>query len=445
MSSLIFSSKKGDNGSQADGLQQAELPGSMETGAGQNNKTWDGGNSQLGRGNINMSDLTRPFLVLYVIWHPLNTTGASLAEALRDHFRRKLFANVAGGTGVSVIFRSSGGSEGRPPSAIDLEEAETTAAIVLAEQQLVKDVGWCAYIHELTERTEAAGFRARVFPVSLDEDALKLGVSEQALRWDQWPDNEVPRLRRLIVELTYELCRMLRYHLEHLKHPQEEEDALERFLQKVQIFISHSKHDEDGERIAHAIRDNLQRGHGLASFFDVYDIPAGIRFQQVLLAQLKRSAIVAVHTDSYSSRDWCQLEIIMAKHGNRPLLIANCLRDFDERGFPYMGNVPIVRMDPQQLNRIDIVIGRLLDEVLKDFLWRCRVELARALAGPEVVFLPRQPELISLTSCLPVAADAPDPMIVYPDPPLSQGELQLFARLAPRVRLRSMNAWLAAP
>ncbi len=309
----------------------------------------------------------------------------------------------------------------------------------------MKDVGWCPYIHELTERTEAAGFRARVFPVSLDEDALKPGVSEQALRWDQWPGNEVARLRRMIAELTYELCRMLRYHLEHLKHPQEDEDALERFLQKVQIFISHSKHDADGERIAHTIRDNLQTGHGLASFFDVYDIPAGIRFQQVLLAQLKRSAIVAVHTDSYSSRDWCQLEIIMAKQGNRPLLIANCLRDFDERGFPYMGNVPIVRMDPQHLNRIDIVIGRLLDEVLKDFLWRCRVELARALAGPEVVFLPRQPELISLTSCLPVAADSPDPMIVYPDPPLSQGELQLFARLAPRVRLRSMNAWLAAP
>ncbi len=78
-----------------------------------------------------MSDLTRPFLVLYVVWHPLNTAGASLAEALRDHFRRKLFANVAGGTGVSVIFRASGGSEGGPPSAIDLEEAEPTAVIVL--------------------------------------------------------------------------------------------------------------------------------------------------------------------------------------------------------------------------------------------------------------------------------------------------------------------------
>lgn len=40
-----------------------------------------------------------------------------------------------------------------------------------------------------------------------------------------------------------------------------------------------------------------------------------------------------------------------------------------------MGNVPIVRMDPQQAERINIIIARLLDEVLKDFLWRCRIQL----------------------------------------------------------------------
>jgi hypothetical protein len=167
-----------------------------------------------------------------------------------------------------------------------------------------------------------------------------------------------------------------------------------------------------------------------------------VRFQKVLLQQVRVSAVVAVHTDSYSSREWCRREIIEAKRWNVPLVVANCISDQDERGFPYLGNVPIVRMDPRGTDRIDVIIGRLLDEVLKDFLWRCRIELAREAANPAVVFVPRPPELISLSG-LPSATDVPEPMIVYPDPPLSAEEERLFEEVAPRVRLRSLTEWLA--
>ena len=68
---------------------------------------------------------------------------------------------------------------------------------------------------------------------------------------------------------------------------------------------------------------------------------------------------MAVHTDSYSSREWCRREIIDAKRCNVPMVVVNSMRDVDERGFPYMGNVPIVRMDPNTTNRIAVVMGRL--------------------------------------------------------------------------------------
>jgi hypothetical protein len=392
-----------------------------------------------------MPDPTRPFLVLYMLWHPGYAAGADIANALREHFCRKLFEDVTGGAGLSVIFRSTPAEAGGSvPLTIDLNEAETTAAIVLAETHLVEDKSWVNYVSRLADTTEAAGLSTRVFPVALDGKALELGISEQAFRWDLWEGSDTDRRQRLIRELAYELCRMLRHQLERLRHPAEPEVALEQFLKKVQIFISHSKHDPDGERIAKAIRDRLQEGHGLASFFDVYDIPAGLRFQKVLLLQVRASAMVAIHTDTYSSRDWCRQEIIEAKRWNVPLIVANCLNDIDERGFPYMGNVPIVRMDPQKNDRIDKMVGRLLDEVLKDFLWHCRVELSRSLANATIIFIPRQPELISLAS-LKTGTGDPDPVIVYPDPPLSEGETQLFALVAPRVRLRSMNQWLASP
>ena len=313
---------------------------------------------------------------------------------------------------------------------------------MLTESTLAEDPEWVGYVHELASRTEAAGLGSRLFPVVMDRHGLDIKVKEQALRWHLWEGTEAERRQRLISEMAYEFCRMLRHYLEHLKRPAEDEEALERYLKKVQIFISHSKHDDHGEHIARAIRDRLHASHGLSSFFDVHDIPAGLRFQKVLLQQVKVSAVVAVHTNSYSSREWCRREIIEAKRWNVPLIVANCISDMDERGFPYLGNVPIVRMDPHGEDRIDVVIGRLLDEVLKDFLWRCRVELTRPAADPAVVFIPRPPELISLVG-LPAAAEVPETVIVYPDPPLSEEEQLLFGEVAPRVKLWSMTEWLA--
>lgn len=68
-----------------------------------------------------MADPTRPFLVVYVLWHPTYDVGASIAEGLRQRFRRELYENVAGGTGLSVIFRSAPPPDSDVPLPIDLE------------------------------------------------------------------------------------------------------------------------------------------------------------------------------------------------------------------------------------------------------------------------------------------------------------------------------------
>lgn len=389
-----------------------------------------------------MPDSTRPFLVVYVVWHPAFAAGAEIAERVREHFRRQLYANVAGGAGLSVIYRSTPPPGETTPLPIVLDEADTTAVVVLADVALAADAAWVNYVQQVGAATEAVGLGSRLFPVSIEAGALvSLKVDEQALRWDLWAGNDEGRCTRLLMELTYEFCRMLRHYLEHLKHPYEEEAALEQYLTKVRIFLSHSKHDRHGTAIALAIRNNLHASHGLASFFDVHDIPGGLKFHKVILQQVRTSAVVAIHTDSYSSREWCRKEIIEAKRASVPLVVANSISDVDERGFPYMGNVPLIRLEPHHAERIDFVISRLMDEVLKDFLWQCQVHIAGA-QDPNVIFLPRPPELISLAS-LPPIAQVPQPLVVYPDPPLSTEEERLFATIAPHVQLRSRSEWLA--
>lgn len=392
-----------------------------------------------------MTESTRPFLVVYVVWHPTFADGPAIAEILRQHFRRKLYENIAGGTGLSVIYRYVVAPESIQPLPIDLADADTAAIVVLADNNLVGDAAWTGYVQELCNRTETTGLGTRVFPVEIDNGVLaRLGIDEQALLWARWDGELAERGRRLTAALTYAFCRLLRHYLEHLTRPEEEEAALEAYLKKVQIFLSHSKHDEHGEEIARNVRSKLYNTPGMDSFFDVYDIPAGLHFQKVLLHKVRVSAMVAIHTDSYSSREWCRKEIIEAKRWHVPLVVANSISDIDERGFPYMGNVPVVRLEPGGADRIDFVIARLLDEVLKNFLWRCRIalELADGPPNPAVIFVPRPPELISLAS-LPSEADVPNPMIVYPDPPLSAEEERLFAEISPRVQLRSLTEWKA--
>lgn len=389
-----------------------------------------------------MKSSTRPFLVIYVAWHPSFVDGPRLAKVIYKHYRRNLYENVAGGTGLPVVYRSTPTPGAAVPIGVDLDDAETSAVVMLIEDEWVADPAWVAWARGLMDRTDAAGLGARVFPVAVSAAATKIGAAEQAVRWDRWgAATPAERERRLVTNLTYQFCRMLRSYFERLRHPADEEEALERYLRKVEIFLSHSKHDDDGERIAKLIRDQLHTGDGLESFFDVHDIPAGLRFNKVILQKVKVSAVAAIHTDSYSSREWCRREIIEAKRWNVPLVVANCISDLDERGFPYMGNVPLVRMDPVAADRIDHVISLLLDEVLKDFLWRCRVELVRGAAGEGVVFLPRPPELISLAGLADRAVA--DVVLVYPEPPIGAEEQRLFEVVAPRVRLRSMTEWLA--
>lgn len=386
---------------------------------------------------------TRPFLVIYIAWHPKFTAGSEMARVLYDHYRRKLYENVAGGAGLPVVYRSTPAPSATVPATIDLNEAEASAVVMLIDECWMSDQAWVAWGEELMNRTDAAGLSARVFPIAIDGAAIKAGMAEQAVRWDRWVSvAPAERERRLLGDLTYQFCRMLRSYLERLRHPAEEEEALSQYLRKVEIFLSHSKHDGNGKRLAELVREQLHsKGSGLESFFDVYDIPPGLRFNQVLLHQVRVSAVVAIYTDSYSSREWCRREIIEAKVHNVPLVVMNSIIDLDERGFPYMGNVPVVRIDPAAVDRIDTVIGRLLDEVLKDFLWRCWVELVRGSAGEDVVFLPRPPELISLAGFLTKVG--PGATLVYPEPPLGAEEQRLFEVVAPKLRLRSMTEWLA--
>ena len=107
---------------------------------------------------------------------------------------------------------------------------------------------------------------------------------------------------------------------------------------------------------------------------------------------------------------------------------------------PYLGNVPVVRMVPGRAERIGTVVGCLLDEIFRSWLWLCRVGSYMA-NSPGVLFTARPPELIALAAVRPRAEDSIH-TIVYPEPLLSADDERLFREIAPGVRVQTLTAWL---
>ena len=388
-----------------------------------------------------MSATTRPLFALYVIWRPSCRGGSDIAESLRRHFSGDLYQSVAEGRGVSVVYRSELVPGSSTPLPIDWEDVQETAVVVLSDATLVDDPDWVAYVGGIARSAETQGLPARFFPVAMDRRGLAgLKLDQQALRWDHWVGSDADRMARLRRDLTHEFCRMLRHRLDRGQPGVEAETAFGSYLEKVRVFISHTKHDGDGETVGRSVRDWIHDHSPLDTFFDVADIPPGLPFADVLLERIGSGAVLAVHTDSYSSREWCRREVIAAKRRRVPMVVADCVRHEDPRSMPYLGNVPVVRMEPGQADRIDAVAGRLLDEVFRGWLWQCRVAPYGADA-PDVLFTVRPPELTDLAA-LPAGGDERAGTIVYPEPGLSTDEERLFSAIAPTIRLRTLRQWL---
>ncbi len=381
---------------------------------------------------------TKSVFTLYVVWHPSYRKGQQIAELLHEHFGSDLYRSVGEECAVSVLRRSHPAPGRLTPLPIDWDGSEFTAVVALAETFLIEDPEWVNYVCAIAKAACERGLPARFFPVTMDCRGLELNAGQQSLRWDRWDPSDAYRERRLISDLTHEFCRMLRHSLDQFLP--DDDNAFGRYLDKIKVFISHSKHDCDGDSVGNSIRSWIHEHSPLGSFFDFYDIPPGFSFKDVLLHEIRAGALLAVHTDSYSSREWCRREIIEAKRHLVPMVVVDCVRDLDPRAMPYLGNVPVVRMNPDRMDRIGAVAGYLLDEVFRNWLWLCRIRPYSS--SPNVLFTPRPPELISLAA-VPSCGENAVPVVVYPEPLLATDEELLFKKIAPRVRVLTLTDWLA--
>lgn len=377
-----------------------------------------------------MRSWEEPYVTLHVVWHPQCSDSDVAARHLIEHFTRERFSIDE--MGVSVFEWSSPPAGSSLPAPVALG-GEPAVVVALIGDEIRRDSAWSTYVRELAERClsgEGEEFRRCIVPVAMTRRTIATDLGVQALRWYDWGGRRDSRVQRLVREVTYAASRLLRTTL---KAAPELSDQLE----KVRVFLSHSKHDSVGERVAQRIRNWLHNDVQLSVFLDVVGIPAGFSPDRVLEEEVRRSAILVVYSDSFSSREWCGREVLVAKESGRPIVVADCIEGVDERSFPYLGNVPVVRLCSQPPYNVERVVGRLLDEVFKDFLWKYRTA-ALSRDNPHVKFIARAPELLTAVNTKTASPEAS--AVVYPDPPLSLREHDLMKSMG--IEFLSLSQWM---
>jgi hypothetical protein len=211
---------------------------------------------------------------------------------------------------------------------------------------------------------------------------------------------------------------------------------------RLTVFISHTKRsgsDEQGvleliERVRWIIGQTKLR-----QFFDANDLQPGRNWDAALRAGASSCALLALRTDLYSSREWCQREMLIAKETGLPVVILDALGRGDERGSFLMDHAPRVplRRDNGRWRDADIRAGLnlLVNESLKRALWQRQARLAEKRPELNVAWwAPHAPEPATLVHWLKARGAAPAGLpalrVLHPDPPLGSEERRVLEAVA---------------
>lgn len=364
-----------------------------------------------------MTGIINP-LNVFIAWHPSFREGIEYANSFFTYYNHDIRDPLSRGIGIPVYFRT-----GEVPFPIDLANAEYNAIVLLIDDEMVIGRNWGKYVEEIIMKVEESNGKSMIFPIAITQNAFKLSNKLPTKNFIRLFNVNDLKQEFLLSRTTHELCRLL-YNIDRLNH---ETSNAQISSPPLKLFISHAK--EDGLDVAKNLSDYIQSQSPVKTFFDANDIAIGYDFTQEIEANIQNSVLLVVHSDKYSSREWCRREILIAKRNNRPIVVVNLYEEGEERSFPYMGNLKTIRFNKSltECSMYEKIILLTLKETLRFKYHEMFISyLTKMFRIEKVEILTQPPELLSLLQLTNHA----NKLTIYPDPPLSEEELELISKSA---------------
>ncbi len=206
---------------------------------------------------------------------------------------------------------------------------------------------------------------------------------------------------------------------------------IDRDASRMRLFVSHAKADMAATgSAAKAIADHVATDRTGSAFFDATGLHAGRSLSEQLEESVSQGVFLAVRGDTYSSRSWCQRELLLAKRAGLPALTVVILKEGEAMSSAYGGNSPTVVWGGSP----EPVVSRAMVECLRAEWFRQEGErIRRAAQLPEAVVLCRPPELLDLVQG---PLDSRRALVaIHPDPELPVVTRGVLEAANPKLRL----------
>jgi hypothetical protein len=320
------------------------------------------------------------------------------------------------GIRIPIYFTPDDGSH-EPPVPHIATEAERVVVVLLCDDHLAGNartrnksgITWGEYAVQLHQLCQASPETCWFVPIQLTETAFPIDKRLDDINFLQaWKfGNSESRIfvaRRLMNLLIRIILKMQTGHTTIIRNQE---------FPPLKIFISHTKLDLDKEpKVVQTLLDYLKAENPEKTWFDSGDIVIGSLFKDAIERGLSDTVLLAVLTDSYSSRSWCRRELLLAKQKQRPVVVVNALQEREIRSFPYAGNTPVIRWNKHPQDVVDLLLLETLRHIYAE-------ETLNNQKREDDEIFPGCPELVTMLNrkCK---------VILYPDPPLGPEELTLL-------------------
>lgn len=360
-----------------------------------------------------MDDFKTP-LAIVVAYDMQFTEGLSIYEDLYHLLCRNANEPLVDGLDIPVYFQTNQ-EDGNIYDVRKAINADKVVVLLLVDLCMFNSSAWANYINELVN-DEKNGV-VKVLPVALCQYAF--GINHELGK------QQYIRLKNFNIRDCWKEF-LIRFYDDLIR-------TLCKSEEKLQIFISHTKKDEDrmGIEKANELKAYLRADTKLNSFYDANDILDGYSFGDQIKENLKKSLLIILETSTYSDREWCRIEAIVGKENYVPTVVVSLFNGMIPRTFPYLGNTPKIRFDANWDEVICLLLRTALDKYYEE-----RYLENFSHANSKVI--PMMPEFINIGKVDGVN------QILYPEPPLGNEELEVVKRQFPTITFNTPSQIFAA-
>lgn len=301
-------------------------------------------------------------------------------------------------------------------------QSQKTIVFLLISKYIIADDNWKKYYQELFQNSAL-----NTIPVAIDETAINFDTCSEYnfIRADKFDKSFYKD--EFLLNIAHEIYKW--FCNETVQKSGKE--------QSINVFLSHTKEDELGEKIAIQIKEFIDKTQ-IKRFFDTTDIGINFKFEEEIKKHLQNSTLLAIHSDPYSSRYWCQKEILCAKEMDRPIVALDCLSVYEDRRFPHASNIAAIHLDTTSTNKIEEkFLYQIVEYLLLETLRYCySKKLLKAyqeakLLPTGAVLLSRPPEFIDINKVVEYDGNTyrhKSENFIYPEPIVYEPELEYFKK-----------------